>query len=108
MLDFGDIDGLAVGAAEADIAWLLAEDIDLAQYVALRRQHRDDAFAVAGDIEVAVHVGAHAVEAEVVELLEKLLFAQRTVSLDGEGPDVALHAFVHIERLAIGADFDAV
>src|SRR5262249_7259648 len=64
--------------------------------------------AVARDVQVAVDVAAHAVEAVVVELLDEAFAGQAAVGADGERPDVALHRLVDVQRLAIGTDLDAV
>src|SRR5262249_28428624 len=103
-----DIDRAAVRTAEADVARLFPEHVDLTHHLTLRRQHGHGALAVAGDVEVAVDVAAHAVEAVVVKLLEQALVRQGTVLADVEGPDVALDALVDVERLAVGADLDAI
>src|SRR5262249_49192442 len=108
VIDLSDIDGAPVRAAETEVAGRLAEHVDLLQDLPLRRQLDHAALAIARDIQVAVHVAAHAVEAVVVELLHQPLVLQAAVGANDEGPDVALHALVDIERLAVWTDLDAV
>src|SRR5204862_5622120 len=100
--------GAGVGAAEAEVARLRAEVVDLAQHLALGRDLDDRALGVASHVEVPVDVAAHAVEAEVGELDQEALVGEGAVGLDIEGPDVALDALVDVKRLTVGADVEAV
>src|SRR5687767_9091425 len=106
MLDLGHVHGPPVGPAEAQVARLLAEYVDFLEDRAIGRHDGNGSLAVAGDIEVAGGVAAHAVEAVVRELPQQPLLAEAAVLLDRESPDIALHAFIDVERLAVRTDLD--
>src|SRR4051812_3190980 len=108
VLDLGDIHGLAVGPAEAEVRGHLAQDVDLVEDLALRRHDDDGTLAVASDVQVALDVAPHAVEAVVGELADELLLAERAVPSDWELPDVALDRLVHVQPFAVGTDLDPV
>jgi len=50
VLDFGDVTGLAVGAAEGDVGWVLPENADFAEQFAFGADDGDGSLAVTGDV----------------------------------------------------------
>src|SRR4051812_29764517 len=61
LLDFRDVHRPTVGAAEAQVARLLAKHVDFVQKVASGREHDDGSLAVPRHVEISVDVEAHAV-----------------------------------------------
>src|SRR5436309_5677168 len=103
VLDLGDVDSAAIRPAKAEVAGKSAQDGDLAQDLALGGDFDDGTFPVAGDVQVAVHVGAHSVKAVVGKLDEQPLVRQGVFRSDRECPDVPLDALVDIERFPVRA-----
>src|SRR5579871_2945507 len=92
VLDLGHVDGSAIWSPETEIAGSVPQDVDLLEDLAGGRHLHDGPFPIAGDVEIAVDVAAHPVEAVVRKFFEEPLVRQRAVRRNGERPNLALDA----------------
>src|SRR5262245_8921016 len=88
----------AVRSAEAEVRRFVAEDGNFLEDLTFGRQLHDRPLAVPRDVEVAIDIAAHAVEAVVVELLDEAFVPELATLRDVERPDVPLDALVDVER----------
>src|SRR5215207_8777693 len=63
---------------------------------------------MACDVQIAVHIAPHSVEAMIRKLDQQTFSSERTVRLNIVSPHIALRRFVDIERLIIRTHLDAV
>ncbi len=96
VFDFGDVDQIVVGAGEGEVAGPGAEDVDFTQDFSGWSHHNYGAFAVSGNVQVAVAVAAHSVKPMVRELADQSLVGQLLFTRNVECPDVALNALVDV------------
>src|SRR5258708_3638997 len=90
-----DIDCAAVRTAEAEIARLRSEYVDLFQNLAERRHLNHCPLAMSRDVEVAVYITAHTVESGIGKLSNQALVAQQAIGIYIENPDVPLNALIY-------------
>ena len=105
---FGDVNGFAIRATETEIAGAVPQHVNFLKDRSVGRHLYYGAFAIASDVQVAVDIAAHPVEAVVGELFHQPFVAQRSIRGDRESPDTALNAFVEVQRFAVRADVDPV
>lgn len=108
MFDFRDINGPPIGASKTEVGWACAEHINLGQDLSVRLHFYHGSLAVPSDVEVALLVAAHAIEAVVRKLPDQSFLRQSSVLLDRECPDVALQTLIDVQRAVVRADFDAI
>ena len=94
VLDFCHIDGLAVGATEANIARARPEDVDSTQDLPFRAQDHHSPFSITRYIQVPLFVVAHSIKTMVGKLFEQSFRGKRSIFLDLKPPDFALLGFI--------------
>lgn len=108
MVDFRHVNGATVQSSETEIAGFASENINFANQFPGRRDNSNRAFSVSSDVEIAVDIAPHSVEAEIVKLLQEAFVRQITILRDAKRPHIFLIALVHVQRAAIRADFNAI